>query len=154
MRGQGHIRLWADRRGVAAIEFAIIGPMLLIALGGVTDLGLSIRAQSRLSAGVASGAQYAFKVGAAVTAASVKSMVQASAGLSGVTATITGPSLYCVSGSPAALVAGVAGTACADGTQPGTYVKIVGTYTYTQLIPGYSAFLNPTLTQSVTVRLQ
>ena len=147
-------RLRSDRRGVAALEFALIGPVLLIMIGGMVDLGLSVRARSHLAQGLTSAAQYAFKVGASVTAASLTSMVQGASGLSGVTVVVTGPGLYCVSGSPAALVSGTLGVACGDGTQPGTYVKIAATYTYVQITPLLSKFLNTSLQQNVTVRLQ
>jgi len=146
--------LLSDRRGVAALEFAVIGPLLLLIFGGLTDMGLATRCKSQLAQAVASGAQYAFKVGPTVTAASVQSMVQASTTLSGVVATVSGPKLGCVSGSPATLGGGTAGTACSDGTQPGTYVVIAATYTYNEIMPLVSTFMSTALQQSVTVRLQ
>ena len=146
-------RFGQDRRGVAALEFALIAPVLMVIFGGVTDLGLSMAAQSQLNQGVANGAQYAFKVGATVTATQVQTMVQSAAGLSGVTAVVTGPALHCVGGSPATLTAGTSGVACSDGTQPGTYISITATYTYQQLLPLLSTFLNTNLQQSATVRL-
>lgn len=147
-------RMWRYLRGVAAVEFAICAPLLLFTFGGVADMGLSLRYQERLAQAVANGGQYAFKVGPTVTASSVQSMVQASSGLSGVSAVVSGPSLGCASGSPATLVAGTAGHACADGTQPGTYITITATVTYTQILPHISTFISPTLQQSEIVRLQ
>jgi Flp pilus assembly protein TadG len=142
-----------DRRGVSALEFALFAPMLMMIFGGVTDLGLSIACQSQLDQAVANGAQYAFKVGATVTASQVQSMVQAASGLSGVSATVSAPILRCVIGSPAALTTGTTGVACSDGTQPGTYLTISASYTYTQILPLLSNFVNTKLQQSATVRL-
>jgi Flp pilus assembly protein TadG len=139
---------------VAAIEFALLAPVLLFLFGGMADLGFSLRCQGLLAGAVASGAQYAFNTGAGVSAATVKQVVQGGSSLSGVSATVSGPGLFCVSGSPAALVAAGSGQTCADGSAPGTYLTISGTYIYTKLLPFESWFLNPTLTQTVSVRLQ
>ena len=128
--------------------------MLLFLLGSLADLGISLRCQGLLAGAVASGAQYAFDTGSAVSAASVKQMVQGSSSLTGVSAAIAGPALYCVTGSPAKLAAAVAGQTCSDGTAPGTYLTISATYLYTQLLPSQSSFMNPTLSETASVRLQ
>jgi Flp pilus assembly protein TadG len=144
----------ADDRGAAAVEFAILAPLLLFLLGSLADLGLSLRCQGLLAGAVASGAQYAFNTGSAVSAASVKQMVQGSSTLTGMSATISGPALYCVTGSPAKLVAAVVGQTCSDGTAPGTYLTISATYHYTQLLPTQSLFMSPNLTETASVRLR
>jgi Flp pilus assembly protein TadG len=146
--------LLADDRGAAAVEFAILAPLLLFLLGSLADLGISLRCQGLLAGTVASGAQYAFDTGSAVSAASVKQMVQGSSSLTGVSATITGPALYCVIGTPAKLAPAIAGQTCSDGTAPGTYLTISATYLYRQLLPSQSSFMNPALTEAASVRLQ
>jgi Flp pilus assembly protein TadG len=146
--------LWRDRRATAALEFAIVGPMLVAMLGGAADLGLSTVCRNQLAQAVGNGAQFAFKTGATVSAAAVQSMVQASSELSGVVASVTGPALFCVGGSPAILTASSAGQTCPDGTAPGTYLSISAHYTYPQLMPLSSTFLNTALQQTATVRLQ
>src|SRR6185369_4201840 len=95
-----HFHSWAvDRRGIAAVEFAIIAPVLLMLLGGVTDFGLVVAGKSQLANGLAQGAQYALLQGPGVTAATVKTVVQNGSTRSGltatVTATVTGPACYC-----------------------------------------------------------
>jgi len=147
-------RLAHDRRGVAAIEFAIIGPVLLLMLGVMADISLAVAAQNRLAQAVANAAQYAFGVGATVNAGAVQALVQSSTTLTGVVTVVTGPALYCAAGSPATLSADPAGTVCADGTLPGTYLKLVSHYTYTPLMPGISTMVSTNLQQSATVRLQ
>ncbi len=145
---------WSDDRGAAAVEFAILAPLLLFLLGALADLGFSLRCQGLLAGAVASGAQYAFDTGSAVSAASVKQMVQGSSSLAGVSARITGPALYCVTGNPATLATATAGETCSDGTAPGTYLTISATYHYNQLLPSQSSFMNPTLAETASVRLQ
>ncbi len=147
--------LWhIDRRGTAALEFALIGPTILALLGVMTDLSLSVSAANNLAQATASGAQYAFIVGATVTASTVQTMVQNATTLSGVTTTVTGPARYCTSGSPAALSADPSGVMCADGTMPGIYLTVTASYTYTPLMPAISTMINTKLQQSATVRLQ
>ena len=147
-------RLAQDRRGVAALEFAIIGPVLLLLLGMMTDLSLALATQTRLAQAVDNGAHYAFTVGATVSASAVQAVVQASTTLTGVTVAVTGPALYCISGSPAALSADPTGAVCADGTTPGTYLKLVATVTYQPQLPGISNMVSTALQQSANVRLQ
>ncbi|MDJ0391285.1 pilus assembly protein [Roseomonas sp. E05] len=65
-------RLRACRRGVSALEFALVAPVLaLMALGGF-DLGNAVLQNLRLEAAARAGAQYAFTRptdGAGITAA-------------------------------------------------------------------------------------
>jgi Flp pilus assembly protein TadG len=156
-----------DRRGLAAIEFAIVAPMLLLLLGGITDFGLLMAGKSKLANGVAQGADYAMLQGPSVTNANVKAMVQAGALRSGLTPTVTvvvtGPACYCVAGFPAALVTPSAalspsftctGTCPGQEAAPGAFVVITATYLYPALMPFYSQIANKTVTEAVTVRLK
>ena len=72
-----------DRRGVAAIEFAIVAPMLLMVLAGITDFGLIRTGKSQMANGVAQGIEYALLQGPGVTAANIISMVQAGSARAG-----------------------------------------------------------------------
>jgi Flp pilus assembly protein TadG len=153
------------RRGVAAVEFAIICPVLLSFAGGLVDFGLAMAGRSQLANGLAQGVQYALDIGPSVTAASIQSMVQAGAARAGlsptVTVQVTGPACYCTSGSPVALVTPstpLSGTytctgTCASGATPGAYAIISATFTYTPLLPFYSRLSSTTVKEAVTVRL-
>lgn len=159
--------LWtADRRGVAAVEFAIIAPVLLLLLGGIADFGLVMIGKSQLANGVAQGVQYALLIGPSVSSSTVNTVVQTGAARAGIAATVsvqvTGPACYCVSSTPAAL--GTTSTVmsarytctntCANSTTPGVFMIVAASYTYASLMPLYSQLSNPTISQSVTVRLQ
>lgn len=50
-------RIWSDRRGVAAIEFAIIGTLLMTATLGFFEIVQIVRAQTYLSSAVANMAE-------------------------------------------------------------------------------------------------
>jgi Flp pilus assembly protein TadG len=52
-------RLRRDRKGGAAVEFALVAPVLLSALVGVAQLGILFFANAGLSNAVAEGARYA-----------------------------------------------------------------------------------------------
>jgi len=49
-----------DRRGVSALEFAVILPLLVIVFAGVFDLGNALQQSIRLEAAARAAAQYAF----------------------------------------------------------------------------------------------
>jgi Flp pilus assembly protein TadG len=149
--------LLRDRRGVAAVEFALVCSLLLIMLGGITDFGLALRDKSRLANAVAQGVQYAYLHASSVTTGQIQSVVQGSSSLSGVTATVTGPACYCITGTtPTLSSAACAPTpTCADGTAPGTYVVISATYPFSAILPGFSRMAGTTtITEAATVRIQ
>lgn len=155
-----------DRRGLAAIEFAIIAPILLLLLGGMIDFGLLMSGKSQLANGIAQGVQYALQQGAGVSAATVQALVTNGVARSGVptvvTASVTGPACYCLSGPPAALVTpstALSATFTCTGTcpasaVPGAYLIITASYVYQPLMPLYSKITNTTVSDTVTVRLK
>jgi Flp pilus assembly protein TadG len=161
------VPLFTDQRGVAAIEFALVAPVLLFFLGGMVDFGLLTVGRSQLATGVAQAAQYALLQGPSVTAANVQAMVQSGSirtGLSAtVTAVISGPACYCVTGEPAALVTPstpLTGTFTCTGTcptpqaAPGAFLTINASFVYQPLMPFYSKLASTTVPESATVRLQ
>ena len=164
MKRSNHRRLPRARRGarsgVAAVEFALVAPVLLILAGALTDFGLADQAEGRLAAAVASGADYAFVQaqanGGSVSTGAVAGAVTAALGLAGATATASPPGAYCLSraGASTSLVPGSPGIACADGTFPGTYMIVSASYAYRPLMPLYSMLAPVSLSASGAVRLQ
>lgn len=55
-------RLWHERRGVGALEFAIVVPMLLIALVVALELGRAMQQSTAIEKGLRTGALYAARV--------------------------------------------------------------------------------------------
>jgi Flp pilus assembly protein TadG len=165
---------WAgDRRGIAAVEFALIAPTLLLLLGGVADFGLLMVGNGQLANGIAQGVHYALLTGPSVVGtgsgtATVQSVVKSAAALSGVkpavTVTVTGPACYCVSPtSPATLTSApsrlsgsytCAGSCPSQAAAPGAFLIITASYAYQPLMPLYSKLANTTVSETVTVRLQ
>jgi Flp pilus assembly protein TadG len=145
-----------DRRGVAAVEFALVCTLLFILLAGITDYGLALLDKSRLANAVAQGVQYAF-LNPASSSSRVQTVVQSSSSLSGVVATVAGPVCRCITGTttPTLATPATCNTACADGTQPGTYFTISANYSYNAILPGFSQMTGRTaISESASVRVQ
>jgi hypothetical protein len=67
---------------------------------------------------------------------------------------ITGPSWYCVTGTPATATGSTQGATCTGGKASGQYVTINATSTYSPLFPFYDKFASTTIVESAIVRLQ
>jgi Flp pilus assembly protein TadG len=102
----------AGDRGAAAVEFALVLPMLLLLVFGLIDLGRAINAQITLTQAARVGARMA-----ALSESNVATQTQAAAtGLSGVTVTVTA----CPTG------AGPSSDATVEVSYPFTFVTPVG----------------------------
>ena len=152
-------------RGVASVELALMAPVLLVFVTGITDLSMIFHKQLQLSAALTSGAEYGFTQGqsehGSALSADVINFVQTLSGntLSSVTATynngLVAADYYCVSGSPAVYSGPyAAGAACADGSTAGKFLSITGTFTYTAMFKADAAFFANSFSQTVFVRLQ
>ena len=158
--------VFSDKRGIAAVECALTGTLLLIIVGGLADFPLAFWTHSLIETGVANGATYAFQQGQAdltqgqqVSASSIQAVVQNAINLKNVTVTVTGPALECMSVdqtmSPpsATLTVAQAGSACPNGSFPGTYVSITASYVYDPMMPFYSQMATTNMTETANVRL-
>jgi len=153
IRGKCDVRAgWT--RGVAAVEFALVVPMALVLLGGVIDTGLLLWAKNRLAGAVSAASHYSILAGTAVSTTNVSGVLTGSSGLSGVTATVTGPTCECPSGTPATFASATCGNTCANGDLAASFLTISAKYTYTPLMPAYSQIVTTVLTETALVRLQ
>jgi len=150
--------LRADRRGIAALEFALVVPVILAMFGGFAQIGLEVWARGALADAVSQGAYYASITYAAaqpVQTTAIQSVVQTSSTLSGVSAKATPATYYCATGSPATWTQVASATStCSDGTTPGTYTIITASYAMTSILPAFTGLGAATINESVTVRLQ
>jgi Flp pilus assembly protein TadG len=149
--------IWADQRGVAAVEFGLFVIFLSLALVNVTDVSIYIYQRMQAENATEVAAQAAFKtcdlsqLPATINCPGLTSAVQSavqSTSLSTSVALISGsPSegYYCVNSSNALQRVSDVSSKPADctaagmpGLQPGDYIQVQTTFTYTPLFPGLS----------------
>jgi Flp pilus assembly protein TadG len=158
-------------RAVAALEFAVVAPVVVFFLAAASDYGLAWWSKGCLTTAVAQGAYYAFRTGPTVTTANLVTLVTGSSSLTGVTATASDPTAcYCPTGittSGTTTVAAALGpavvctTTCTDPyvstvfLAPGNYLTITANYTLTGLFSLTGLITKgKQISVSATVRLQ
>ena len=144
-----------DRRGVAALELALLAPAVLLLIMGIVDVGQLTYTAMQVRAAAHAGAQYVYKnaAGACPTATSIASAVQSATPLT-VSAT---PSPSCVAACVTnnALVTVTAATkTCPSGDAPGQYATISASGAYTPIAPWTRLALPTTVTANSTIRYQ
>jgi Flp pilus assembly protein TadG len=136
--------------GAAAIELAIVAPMLAIILVGVAELGFAIRERMQVQEAAAAGALYAAQHG--WNSAAISSAVTSNDSEGGVTAT-PAPTEFCGCPSASAIATVTCGVTCPDTILARTYVTVGASTTRVSIFPG-SLPLPTVLTASVTTRIQ
>jgi Flp pilus assembly protein TadG len=139
------------KSGNAAIEFALIVPILAAMLVAMTDLGVAIYEKMQIRAAADAGVQYAVAKGWNSTA--IQNAVTSATSMSGVSASpVPVQSCGCASGTTIAPAA--CGSVCASGAAAGTYVTVNAQVQYATLFD-YPGLPNPmTLSAQSTVRIQ
>jgi len=183
------VRAHDDRRAVAALEAALMAPVLVWLLIFTVDFGLYLYAKMRLSNAVSAGAAYALANGQLVSANSagcssatppcltvsgfrsnVSTIVQNATSLgittptvyyntsaaSGMDTNTIYANCYCpdVALTAASQTAVACGTACTDTTQPGSYVVIQASSSFTPMFAGDLWLPTGALSATAWVRIQ
>jgi Flp pilus assembly protein TadG len=141
----------ADRRGVAAIELAMLAPTLLFLLMGLFDVGQMTYTAMQVRAAAHAGAQYVYATQACSQ--------------SGIVSAVTSATPLTVSANPSPSCAVQAcvtnnvlvtttGTTCPSGDPPGTYAQISAKATFTPVAPWSGLVLPTTITASSEIRYQ
>lgn len=144
-------RLFPDRSGVAAVEFALALPMLLLALVGTLDIGIAVYEKMELDNAVQAGARYVTVNG--WNASGIQNAVQSATGVAGVSST-PAPAESCGCPSGAVIAAATCGTTCPNGGTAGTYVTISAQRAYAPMFPYPGLAIPSVLTAQVMVRIQ
>lgn len=137
-------RASGDADGNIAVELALVLPVLLAILAGLSDLGRGILASSKLSSAVRAGLDYAQTY--PDDGSGIQAVVIAAAAGDAVSVTTTSV-CECANG-----VAGVCSTQCSDGTLPGTYLRIAASQNFSPIFPAVDFVLGPTISVSGSVR--
>jgi Flp pilus assembly protein TadG len=144
---------WADRSGVAAIELALLSPLMLSLLTGIVEIGIAAFQAMEVQAAVQAGALYAVQNGTSSLSAIGTAVVNAT-GTSGITAT-PAPFTFCGCPTSTGVVSQTTNctTVCANNNAPGHYVTISAAIPHTTLLPYLNLPLPASLTASTTVRV-
>jgi Flp pilus assembly protein TadG len=126
--------LWKAQTAVAAVEFALISPLLVTLFVGVVNYGLIMQQQLEVGNAARAGAAYASAYG--YDQVKVITAAQSATSLSNLTVTATQTTNACADFTSAALIdAGSAKLCPATAIPPGTFVTVNTKLTYTLLVP-------------------
>ena len=140
-----------DVCGVAAIELAVIAPVLALMLVGMVDLGIGIYRKMQVQNAVQAGAQFAVLYG--FNADLIAKAVLSATPAQGLTAT-PAPSKSCGCPTTTSVTVATCGSPCSGGSVARTYVKVFAQNTYTTLL-SYPLFPRSfTFTAQAMVKLQ
>jgi Flp pilus assembly protein TadG len=118
--------------GNAAIEAALLAPMLVLLAVAIADYGLSIQRQMQIQHAAQAGADYAMRSG--FNAAAIANAVTGATTAPGVSASpVPAETCGCTAGTT--IVAAACTALCADGTAAGRYVTVSAQGTYSTLMP-------------------
>lgn len=144
-------RLFRDRSGLAAVELALILPILALMLAATLDLGMGLHAALEVRNAAQAGAQYAALQGFDATAAA--SAVTNATSLAGISAS-PAPSQMCGCPTATGISTISCASTCADGSTPGSYARIDAQTSFTPPV-AFPGLAGPyALSAHVTVRLQ
>lgn len=144
-------RLMTCQRGSVAVEFAIIGPLLVIILTAIIEIGLATAAWFTVQEAALAGANYASHKG--FNASAISSAVISSTNKTALTATPT-PVSYCgcPSGTKIETVGIICSGTCADGATARRYVDVSASMGRPSVI-GNNFGLPATITVTLTTKV-
>ena len=139
-----------DTRGVAAIEFGLMIPVLSLMVVSVTDIGLAVYRKMQVEDAAQAGAQYAIAHG--FDTSGISSAVTSATNSTAITASPP-PAQFCGCPTSTGVSTVSCGTVCTGGAQAGTYLTVSAQATYYTLI-NYQIVANYTFNAQSTARLQ
>src|ERR1041385_1438773 len=120
-RGRVLGRVVQQAGGNAAIEMALIAPVLVLLLVGIADFGMAVYRKMQVQHAAQAGAEYAMVHG--FDSAAITTTITAATAMTGSTASpVQAQSCGCASGTT--VTTATCGTNCAAGTAAGTYVTV------------------------------
>src|SRR5436309_9837798 len=125
------IRVAGDRSGVAAVELALIAPVLTLMMVAVTDIGMGIYRKMQVEDAAQIGAQYAMRNG--FDANAISNAVIRATTFSSITAS-PAPIKFCGCATGPAITTVSCGTICPGGAVAGTYTRGSAQATYSALL--------------------
>lgn len=117
-------------KGIAAVEFALLSPVLLLLIMGTADAGFSLIRKLQLQSAAQAGAQYA-----AIHGFSVSSVSGIITGTSSLILADPEPKQFCGCATATGLTDVACSVTCANSQTAGTYVRISASSVYKPFFP-------------------
>jgi len=140
-----------DRAGGSAIEFALIGPMFVLLMVCMIDMGFGFYRKMQTQSAAQAGAQYAIAHG--FKAETVTAAAMQATSYSGISVS-PAPSQFCGCATSTGLTSTACGSVCTGGATAGTYVMVSAQATYSTLLPYPTLPSTFLFTAQSTVRIQ
>jgi Flp pilus assembly protein TadG len=138
-------------RAVAAIEFAVIAPVLVLMMITSLDLGVGIYRKMQVQNAAQAGAQYAMAHGFA--ASEIATAVTSATTNSGIAAS-PAPIQLCGCPSSTGIAEAACSSTCSAGSRAGTYVRVSAQTSYITVLPYPLLPDRFTFSAQATVRIQ
>jgi Flp pilus assembly protein TadG len=148
-----HAFLSGDRdgaRGVAAVELALLAPVLIFMLVATFDIGMGLYRKMQVQNAAQAGAQYAISHG---FSSSLASTVTGATTFSGISAS-PAPIKFCGCPTSTGVTVADCSSPCSGGMSPGTYVTVSSQGVYNTILPYPMVPQSFTITAQSTVRIQ
>jgi Flp pilus assembly protein TadG len=146
----GALRTLRDTRGAAAVEFALVAPMLIGFIVPIADIGMRGYAAMQVEISAQAGGRYAILHGWDSTG--ITNAVTNATGFTTISAS-PAPASSCGCPSGNAIATATCGGTCANGEAVGTYVTVNSQAAFTPLFPLPGVVDATTLTSQVIVRV-
>jgi len=140
-----------NNAGTAAIEFALIAPVLLILLAGLVEIGFAVREAMMVQEAAEAGASYAVQSGWDSTG--ILNAVTTATGASNIDAS-PAPQLFCGCPSESGVTHVLCTATCTDGGGPGQYVRVDASIPHATILSYLGLPIPSTLTAHAVVRIQ
>ena len=148
--GRELIYLRKGEAGVAAIEFGLTAPFLIMLVVGTVEVGSGVYQAMQAQNAAEAGAVYASKYG--FDTAGISSAVLNATPAAGITAT-PAPSQFCGCPTTAGITATACASTCADGSAPGQYAQISAQIAHTPILSFSGLAMPSALTGLAIVRM-
>lgn len=138
MRRFRHLaRLRGDDRGVSAIEFAFVAPVIAVLIIGIIDFGMGLWKEMEVANAAQAGAAYAAAKGWSSGVSGIESAVASATSLSSITASPvpTWPPWCGCPNTSSGIAATSCGSPCSDGSTAGHYVTVYAQAPYSTILP-------------------
>jgi hypothetical protein len=139
------------RHGTAAIEFALLAPLLVILLTGLIEMGFGAYEAMEVQEAAEAGAQFAALHG--WDADGIAAAVVNAVGGAGITAS-PDPQQFCGCATGTGILQQGCATTCSDGRAAGSYIQVNATIPHHSILPFPGTPLPDTLSGQSTIRIQ